>query len=49
MVEHFSDVLIRGSSPLIPVDESIRNIRVLDALAEAARSGQTVVLSEKQI
>jgi predicted dehydrogenase len=47
MVEHFSNVLIRGSSPLIPVYESIRNMRVLDALAEAARSGQRVVISQK--
>jgi xylose dehydrogenase (NAD/NADP) len=47
MVEHFSDVLIRGSSPLIPVYESIGNLRVLDALAEAARSGQRVVIHEK--
>ena len=49
MVEHFSDVLIHGSSPLVQIHDSIQNMRVLDALAESARSGQRVVIPEKQI
>lgn len=49
MVEHFSDVLIHGSSPLVQIHDSIQNMRVLDALAESARSGQMVVIPETQI
>ncbi|MBW2604864.1 MAG: Gfo/Idh/MocA family oxidoreductase [Deltaproteobacteria bacterium] len=49
MVEHFSDVLIHGSSPLIQIHDSLQNMRVLDALGESARSGQMVVIPEKQI
>lgn len=49
MVEHFSDVLIHGYSPVIRIHDSIQNMRVLDALAESARSGQRVVIPEKQI
>jgi len=47
MVEHFSDVIINGSSPLVQIHDSLQNMRVLDALAESARSGQRVVISEK--
>ena len=47
MVEHFSDVIINGSSPLVQIHDSIQNMRVLDALAESARSGQRVVIPEK--
>ncbi len=49
MVEHFSDVIIHGSSPLVQIYDSIQNMRVLDALAESARSGQTVAIPIKQI
>ncbi len=49
MVEHFSDVVIHGSSPLIQIYDSIQNMRVLDALAESARSGQMVVVPENPI
>jgi len=47
MVEHFSDVIINGSSPLVQIHDSIQNMRVLDALAESARSGQRIVIPEK--
>ena len=47
MVEHFSDVIIHGSSPLIQIHDSIQNMRVLDALAKSARSGQMVAIPEK--
>lgn len=49
MVEHFSDVLIHGSLPLVRIHDSIENMRVLDALAESARSGKMVAIAEKQI
>jgi xylose dehydrogenase (NAD/NADP) len=49
MVEHFSDVLIHGTSPLVEIFDSIQNMRVLDALAESARSGQRVLIPENQI
>ena len=42
MVEHFSDV-VRGRGPLaFSTADSIANMRVLDALAEAARTGRRV-------
>jgi xylose dehydrogenase (NAD/NADP) len=47
MVEHFSNVLIHGASPLVQIHDSIQNMRVLDALAESARSGQRVLIPEK--
>ena len=48
MVEHFSDVIIHGASPLVQIYDSIQNMRVLDALADSARSGQRVAINEKQ-
>ncbi len=48
MVEHFSDTLIHGASPLVEINDSIQNMRVLDALAESARSGQRVTIGKKQ-
>jgi len=47
MVEHFSDVLIHGSSPFVQIHDSIQNMRVLDVLAESARSGQAIAIPEK--
>lgn len=45
MVEHFCDA-ISGQAPLaLPPEDSVRNMRVLDGLAHAARSGTIVVLS----
>ncbi|RMF00230.1 MAG: gfo/Idh/MocA family oxidoreductase [Alphaproteobacteria bacterium] len=42
MVEHFADAL-RGKTPLIvPPEESVLNMKVLDALARAARTGESV-------
>jgi xylose dehydrogenase (NAD/NADP) len=48
MVEHFSDTLIHGALPLVEIYDSIQNMRVLDALAESARSGQRVAIGENQ-
>ena len=42
MVEHFADA-VRGQAKLLyPAKDSIANMRALDALAEAARTGYTV-------
>lgn len=42
MVEHFGDQILDGVESLVPVSESIRNLSALDALAKAARSGDSV-------
>lgn len=44
MVEHFVDVVLGRQGLTITPKDSIQNMRVLDALAEAARSGQTIRL-----
>ncbi|MBI4763504.1 MAG: Gfo/Idh/MocA family oxidoreductase [Deltaproteobacteria bacterium] len=43
MAEHFSDA-VRGRIPLaFSPEESVRNMQVLDGLAEAAQTGQTIL------
>jgi predicted dehydrogenase len=49
MVEHFADSIINSTPLLIQGDDSIKNMRVLDALAESAKSGRMVMLAEKRI
>ena len=44
MIEHFGDRVLDGVEPLVPVDDSINNMAVLDALAEAARTGCSVAV-----
>ena len=44
MVEHFAEALLGKTQLMVPPDESICNMRVLDALAQAARSGKRVKL-----
>jgi len=44
MVEHFADVVLGNTDLMYPLSDSIGNMRVLDALAQAARTGQTVRL-----
>jgi predicted dehydrogenase len=44
MVEHFADAVLRKTELTLPPEESIRNMQVLDGLAEAARTGKTVRL-----
>jgi len=46
MVEHFADVVRGLAEPECPLTDSIANMRVLDALAEAARSGRTVAVHQ---
>jgi D-xylose 1-dehydrogenase (NADP+, D-xylono-1,5-lactone-forming) len=44
MVEHFADAVLGKTRLMYPPDDCICNMRVLDALAQAARSGKTVKL-----
>lgn len=44
MVEHFADVVLENADLMFPPADSIGNMRVLDALAQAARTGETVKL-----
>ncbi len=46
MVEHFADVVRDDAPPLCTPSESIANMRVLDALAAAARSGRRIALKD---
>ncbi len=44
MVEHFTDAVLGKTALDFPPEESVRNMRVLDGLAEAAQNGSTVYL-----
>ena len=44
MVEHFADAVLAKSELTYAADESVQNMFVLDALAEAARTSKTVKL-----
>ena len=44
MVEHFADAVLGKTELTLPPEESIRNMRVLDGLAEAAKTGKKVRL-----
>ena len=42
MIEHFAEVVLGKESPLYESEDSIRTMQVLDALAEAARTGKSL-------
>ena len=44
MVEHFADVVMGNTDLMVPPGDSIANMRALDALAQAAQTGETVKL-----
>ena len=44
MVEHFADAILGKEALALEVEESVGNMRVLDGLAEAARTGRTIRL-----
>jgi predicted dehydrogenase len=46
MVEHFADRVADGGALLVSLEDSIRTLAVLDALAESARSGTSVEVKE---
>jgi predicted dehydrogenase len=43
-VEHFADVVLGNTDLIHAPADSIGNMRVLDALAKSARTGETVKL-----
>jgi D-xylose 1-dehydrogenase (NADP+, D-xylono-1,5-lactone-forming) len=45
MVEHFADVVRGAAAPAYPIADSVANLAVLDALAEAVRSGRSVTVA----
>lgn len=49
MVEHFADAVAGDTEPELPSLDSINNMRVLDALAEAARTGNTVSMKQEPV
>jgi predicted dehydrogenase len=42
MVEHFSEAVLRRTALAFSPEESVHNMKVLDGLAEAARTGRTI-------
>jgi xylose dehydrogenase (NAD/NADP) len=44
MVEHFADVVLGNTDLMFSLGDSIANMQALDALAQAARTGETVKL-----
>jgi xylose dehydrogenase (NAD/NADP) len=46
MVEHFCDAVLGKASLAVEPEESVRNMQVLDALAQSARIGRTVLLRQ---
>jgi predicted dehydrogenase len=47
MVEHFAEAASGNDEPELSCRDSINNMRVLDALAEAARTGNTVRMEQE--
>ena len=43
-IEHFSDCVLNGKSPLLTFDDARENCRTINAALESAASGQTVTL-----
>jgi xylose dehydrogenase (NAD/NADP) len=46
MVEHFADAVLGNASLDFPPEESVKNMRVLDALAQAARKSRPVAVTK---
>jgi len=44
-MDHFSQCVMAGSEPLTPGEEGLRDLRVMMAIYEAARSGKTIRLT----
>ncbi|MFC1829247.1 Gfo/Idh/MocA family oxidoreductase, partial [Thermodesulfobacteriota bacterium] len=47
MAEHFAEAVINEKPLTLKIEDSIQNMRVLDALAESARTGQAIKVPEK--
>jgi predicted dehydrogenase len=48
MVEHFAGRVLAGREPMVSPEDSIANMVVLDALAEAARRGHSVRIRQRE-
>ncbi len=46
MAEHFADAVLNGTPLLYPPEDGLANMRVVDAVREAARSGRTVEIRD---
>ena len=44
-MDHFSSVLMAGGDPLTPGEEGLRDLRVIEAIYEAARAGKPVKIA----
>ena len=44
-MDHFSSVLMAGGEPLTPGEEGLRDLRVIEAIYEAARAGKPVKIA----
>ena len=43
-MDHFSDCVLNGRDPRTPGAEGLADVRVIEAIAEAARSGKAVAV-----
>lgn len=41
-IDHFSDCILTGATPIVPGEEGLRDIRLIEAIYRAARTGQRV-------
>jgi predicted dehydrogenase len=44
-IDHFSECVANGTDPLTPGEEGLRDLKIMMAIYEAARSGKTVALA----
>jgi predicted dehydrogenase len=45
MFDHFSECVRTGAQPLIPIDDGLRDLEVIEAAYESARTGRTVKIA----
>ncbi|MBW3630874.1 MAG: Gfo/Idh/MocA family oxidoreductase [Gemmatimonadetes bacterium] len=43
-LDHFSECVLNNREPLVPGEEGLRDLRVMEAIYEAARTGRTIAL-----
>ena len=43
-MDHFSDCILNDTEPLTPGEEGLKDMRIITAIYEAARTGRTVKL-----
>ena len=44
-MDHFADCILKNTEPLTPGEEGLKDLKVIAAIYEAARTGRTVMLS----